>query len=79
MLSQKLSRFGFKMSDLTEFQQLKQSKSSEKAMDTTPESKSKDTTTTSSPLKHHPFPPETRRARTAVIVTIRASTPEEQS
>lgn len=74
MLSQKLSRIGFKMTDMEEYEQMKRRRG-DKAMDTTPEAESNSFS--------HPPPkksqPPTSNMSTPGGASLRSSTPEQAS
>lgn len=76
--SQKLSRIGFKMIDLEEYEQLKRNKSA-KSMDSTPDLKSEGATSNAllkTPRKTLGNVPSSNRSTPGQTVSFRSSTPE---
>ncbi len=75
MLSQKLSRIDFKMSDLYEYEQIKLNRS--KPMDTTPETKSGTAANIKTPRIARAVLQSSNRSTPGPNVSFRASTPEQ--
>ncbi len=78
MLSQKLSRIGFKMADLEEYEQMKKNRG-DKAMDATPEAKPSSSVKTPTARKTLANVTTSNRSTPGGGVSFRSSTPEHSS